>query len=71
MGRISKKLGARFTVWASQYRQQLGKLKKSFPIPKDVHDVQSLVAQGYNPLHAVYVAVLERVCLPGVPSRPA
>ena len=57
MGRISKKLGARFRVWVGQYRQQLGKLKKSFPIPKDVHDVQSLVAQGYDPLHAVYIAV--------------
>ena len=57
MGRISKKLGTRFASWASQYRQQMGKLKKSFPVPKDVHDVQSLVAQGYDPLHAVYVAV--------------
>ena len=57
MGRISKKLGARFTVWAGQYRQQMGKLKKSVPIPKDVHDVQSLVSQGHDPLHAVYIAV--------------
>jgi hypothetical protein len=57
MGRISKKLEARFTVWAGQYRQQIGKLKKSVPIPKDVHDVQSLVSQGHDPLHAVYVAV--------------
>jgi len=57
MGRISKKLGTRFATWASQYRRQMAKLKKSFPLPKDVHDVQSLVAQGYDPLHAVYVAV--------------
>ncbi len=57
MGRISKKLGARFTVWAGQYRQQMGKLKKSVPIPKDVHDVKSLVAQGHDPLHAIYAAV--------------
>ena len=57
MGRVSKKLEARLAVWASQYRQQMGKLKKSFPVPKDVHDVQSLVAQGYDPLHAVYLAV--------------
>ena len=35
----------------------MGKLKKSFHVPKDVHDVQSLVAQGYDPLHAVYIAV--------------
>lgn len=32
-------------------------MKKSFPMPKDIHDVQSLVAQGYDPLHAVYIAV--------------
>ena len=57
MGRISKKLGTRFKVWASQYRQQLAKLKKSLPLPKGVHDVQSLVTQGYDPLHAVYIAV--------------
>ena len=57
MGRVSKKLGSRFTVWAGQYRQQMGKLKKSVPIPKDVHDVQSLVSQGHDPLHAVYIAV--------------
>ena len=35
----------------------MGKLKKSFPVPKDVRDVESLVAQGYDPLHAVYIAV--------------
>ena len=57
MGRISKKLGARFKVWARQYRQEIGKLKKSVPIPKDVHDVQSLVKRGHDPLHAVYIAV--------------
>jgi hypothetical protein len=49
MGRISKKLGTQFKVWVSQYRQEMGKLKKSFPVPKDVHDVQSLVAQGCRP----------------------
>ena len=57
MGRISKKLGARFNVWARQYHKQMAKLKKSFPVPKDVRDVESLVAQGFDPLHAVYVAV--------------
>jgi hypothetical protein len=57
MGRISTKLKNRFTVWSPQYRQEMGKLKKTFPVPKDVNDVQSLVAQGYDPLHAVYIAV--------------
>jgi hypothetical protein len=57
MGRISTKLKGRFAVWSRQYRQEMGKLKKSFPVPKDVHDVQSLVAQGHDPLHAVYIAV--------------
>jgi hypothetical protein len=48
MGRISTKLKGRFAVWSRQYRQEMGKLKKSFPVPKDVHDVQSLVAQGHD-----------------------
>jgi len=57
MGRISTKLKGRFAVWSRQYRQEMGKLKKLFPVPKDVHDLQSLVTQGYDPLHAIYVAV--------------
>ncbi len=57
MGRISEKLGAKLKIWAGQYRQEMGRLKKSLPVPKDVHDVQSLVTQGYDPLHAVYIAV--------------
>ena len=35
----------------------MGKLKKSFHVPEDVHDVQSFVAEGYDPLHAVYIGV--------------
>ena len=46
MGKISKKLKANFKTWASQFRQEMGKPKKSVPIPKDVHDVKSLVDAG-------------------------
>ena len=57
MGRISKKLAVRCKSWVNEYRREMVKFKKSFPVPKDVHDVQSLVAQGYDPLHAIYIAV--------------
>lgn len=57
MGRISKKLKAGFKGWEGQYQQEMGNLKKSFHVPKDVNDVQSFVAEGYDPLHAVYIGV--------------
>lgn len=53
MGPISKKLGRRFTKWSGQFRQRA----KSIHIPKDLHDVQSLVNGGHDPLHAVYISV--------------
>jgi hypothetical protein len=57
VGQISKKLKARFTRWGGRYRKQIGKLAKSVPVPKDVHDVRTLVAQGYDPLHALYISI--------------
>ena len=57
MGRISKKLKTNFKTWGSQFRKEMAKAKKSFYIPKNVHDVQPLVEEGYDPLHAVYIAV--------------
>src|SRR5271157_4390927 len=57
MGRISKKLKTNFKTWGSQLRKEMAKAKKSFYIPKNVHDVQPLVDEGYDPLHAVYIAV--------------
>jgi len=57
MGRISKKLTTNFKTWGGQFRKEMAKAKKSFYIPKNVHDVQPLVDEGYDPLHAVYIAV--------------
>jgi hypothetical protein len=57
MGRIGTKLKARFKSWSRQYRQGIRELSRSLPLPKDVHDVQSLVKRGHDPLHAVYIAV--------------
>jgi len=57
MGRISKKLKAGFKTWGRQFHQEMAKVKKSFHIPKNIHDVQPLVKEGYDPLHAVYIAV--------------
>lgn len=57
MGTISKKLKTSFKTWGSHFRREMAKVKKSFYIPKDVHDVQPLVDEGYDPLHAVYIAV--------------
>ncbi len=53
MGQISKKLARRFTRWSGQFRQQA----KTIPIPKDVHDVETLVKDGHDPLHAIYISV--------------
>jgi hypothetical protein len=53
MGAISKKLGRRFAKWSGQFRQSA----KTVPIPKDVRDVGTLVKDGYDPLHAVYISV--------------
>jgi hypothetical protein len=49
MGPISKKLSRRFAKWSGQFRRSA----KTFPIPKDVRDVASLVKDGHDPLHAV------------------
>lgn len=53
MGPISKKLGRRFAKWSRQFRQSA----KTVPIPKDVRDVGTLVKDGHDPLHAVYISV--------------
>ena len=53
MGPISKKLARRFAKWSRQFRQGA----KTIPIPKDVRDVETLVKDGYDPLHAVYISV--------------
>ncbi|MCU0875884.1 MAG: hypothetical protein MUE50_26430, partial [Pirellulaceae bacterium] len=53
MGSVSKKLGRRFTKWSGQFRRSV----KTVLIPKDVRDVETLVKDGYDPLHAVYISV--------------
>lgn len=53
MSQISKKLARRFTKWSRQFRQNA----KTITIPKDVRDVEMLVKDGHDPLHAVYVSV--------------
>jgi hypothetical protein len=53
MGQISKKLARRFTKWSGQFRQAA----KTVPIPKDVRDVETLVKDGHDPLHAVYISI--------------
>jgi len=52
MGPISKKLARRFAKWSGQFRQSA----RNRPIPKDVRDVGSLVKDGHDPLHAVYIS---------------
>ena len=53
MGPISKKLARRFTKWSGRFR----KGTRTVPIPKDVRDVERLVKDGYDPLHAVYLSI--------------
>ena len=44
MGSISKKLKTRFARWGGKFRQQMK--REPIPLPKDVHDVQSLVPKA-------------------------
>ena len=53
MGPISKKLARRFTKWSDQFWQEA----RTVPVPKDVRDVETLVKDGHDPLHAVYISV--------------
>ena len=53
MGPTSKMLIRRFAKWNRQFQHVAGYL----PIPKDVRDVEKLVKEGHDPLHAVYISV--------------
>ena len=53
MGQISKKLARRFTKWSRRFRKEA----KTVPIPENVRDVETLVKDGHDPLHAVYISV--------------
>jgi len=53
MGSISEKIARRFDKWSKRFRREA----KTVPIPKDVRDVETLVRDGYDPLHALYISV--------------
>jgi hypothetical protein len=53
MGPISNKLARRFTKWSDQFWQEA----RTVHIPKDVRDVETLVKDGHDPLHAGYISV--------------
>ncbi|MHB8898047.1 MAG: hypothetical protein ACYC6Y_04815 [Thermoguttaceae bacterium] len=53
MGPISKRVARRFAKWSGHFRQEA----KTIPIPKDVRDVGTLVKDGHDPLHAIYISV--------------
>jgi hypothetical protein len=69
MGPISEKLIRRFNKWSGQFRQEA----RTVPIPKDVRDVEALVKDGYDPLHALYLSVQNITsvfaeCVSGLPE---
>ncbi len=53
MGPIGEKLARRFDKWSKRFWREA----KTIPVPKDVHDVETLVQSGYDPLHALYISV--------------
>lgn len=53
MGHISERLDRRFAKWSRQFQRTA----RTVSIPNDVRDVETLVSQGYDPLHAVYISV--------------
>ena len=57
MGKISKKLRARFGKLAGRVKQQLAKEGIPLRPPKGVKDVPSLVKEGHDPIHSVYIHV--------------
>jgi hypothetical protein len=53
MGPISEQFARRIDKWSKRFQREA----KTIPIPKDVHDVETLVKGGYDPLHALYISV--------------
>ena len=53
MGPTGKKLARRFAKWSGRFRQGA----RTVPIPNDVRNVESLVKDGHDPLHAVYISI--------------
>ena len=60
MGQISRKLAARFAnsgKYRRPIREEAKRIRESTRIPTDVKDIEQLVKEGLDPLHAAYVAV--------------
>ena len=57
MGQVSKKLRNRFGKLASRVKQQMAKEVAPLRPPKGVKDVPTLVKEGHDPIHSVYVHV--------------
>ena len=69
MGQISEKLARRFNKWRGQFRRQA----RTVHIPRDVRDVETLVKDGHDPLHALYLSVQNIAsvfaeCVSGLPE---
>ena len=57
MGQVSKKLQARFGKVAGKVKAQIEQEVGPPRLPKGVKDVPSLVKEGHDPIHSVYVHV--------------
>lgn len=57
MGQVSKKLRARFGKLARRVKEQIAREVAPPRLPKGVKDIPSLVKEGHDPIHAVYIHV--------------
>ena len=57
MGKVSKRLRSRFAKVAGRIKQQMAKQSGLPAIPGTVPDVPSLVQDGHDPIHALYLHV--------------
>jgi hypothetical protein len=57
MGQVSKKLRSRFGKLAGRVKQQMAAEVSPFRPPKGVKDVPTLVKEGHDPIHSVYIHV--------------
>lgn len=66
MGQISKKLASRFansSKYRTPIREEAKRIRESSRIPEDVNDIDQLVKQGFDPLHAAYISIQNLVSL--------
>ena len=57
MGQVSKKLRSRFGKVAAKVKRQMEQEVGPAPLPKGVKDLPTLVKEGHDPIHAVYIHV--------------